>query len=425
MNSSKEIKALKIVLVNTSSRTGGAAVAAVRLLKALRKQGVDARMLVLHKEQETEGVESVEHNVWQRHLNRFRFYWERLMIFLCNHRNRTDLFRVSIANTGTDISRHPWIKDADVVHLHWINQGFLSLKNLKQLTSLAKPIVWTMHDTWPCTGICHNPRECTSYQTLCKGCFFLQNHGDEPDLSSRIFRKKKAIYEEALMSFVGCSRWLTNLARQSALTKSKRVVNIPNPIDMICFRPLDKMACREALGLPKEKHLVLFGALNVTDERKGVAYLLRALPLLNHSVELVVFGQVKHEIQERIPVPIHSLGYLTDETKIVSLYNAVDMFVTSSLDENLPNMIMEAMACGTPCIGFATGGIPEMIDHLQNGYVAHYKDETDLAKGIDWVLERPDRASIAMACVEKVRSAYTEKVVSEQYMELYREVLKR
>ena len=101
------------------------------------------------------------------------------------------------------------------------------------------------------------------------------------------------------------------------------------------------------------------------------------------------------------------------------------MFVTSSLDENLPNMIMEAMACGTPCVGFATGGIPEMIDHLQNGYVAHYKDETDLAKGIDWVLERPDRTTIAMACVEKVRSTYAEKVVSEQYMELYREVLKR
>ena len=138
------------------------------------------------------------------------------------------------------------------------------------------------------------------------------------------------------------------------------------------------------LHLPEDKHLILFGALNVTDTRKGVDYLIKALRLLSRNdMELVVFGQVKREIKDLVPVPIHSLGYLSDDNQIVALYNAVDLFVTSSLDENLPNTIMEAMACGTPCVGFQTGGIPEMIDHLKNGYVARYQDAEDLAQFSD------------------------------------------
>ena len=412
---------MKVVLLNTSSRTGGAAVAAARLLRALRKQGVSVQMCVLHKELEEDWIETVEKGRCSHLLNRIRFYWERAVIFLHNHFNRSQLFRVSIANTGTDISRLPCVREADVIHLHWINQGFLSLNDIKQLAALGKPIVWTMHDMWPSTGICHHARDCQSFHQMCGSCFYLDSRADK-DLSTQIYQKKQQIYKKADISFVGCSNWIAALAKKSGLLRGKRVVDIPNPIDTKLFRPSDKSKCRKDLSLPQDKRLILFGALNVTDERKGVNYLLKALPLLKQPVELVVFGQVKSEIQELVPVPIHSLGYLSDEKKIVSLYNAVDLFVISSLDENLPNMVMEAMACGTPCVGFRTGGIPEMIDHLKNGYVADHANEADLAKGIEWVLEHLDNKELTEACLTKVQNSYAEDVVAKRYMDLYDEI---
>ncbi len=397
---------MKIVILNTSERTGGAAVAAGRLGKALRQAGIQVDKLI-------------RENTW---LNRFRFYWERLIIFLCNHLNRKNLFAVSIANTGMDLSGHPLVKDADIIHLHWINQGFLSLKDIEELVKLNKPIVWTMHDMWPCTGICHHARDCEKFQMICESCFFLKSKGK--DLSTSVFDKKLSLYKEANITFVGCSRWLSGKAKKSYLLRDKTVLSIPNPIDTEVYHPMDQDMTRELLGLPSGKRLLLFGALNVTDKRKGIDYLIEALRKIEkQDVELVVFGQAKDDIRGLFPVSIHSMGYLSDESKIVALYNAVDMFITSSLEENLPNTIMESMACGTPCVGFEIGGIPEMIDHKINGYVASYKDASDLANGIRWVLEHEDQQALSDACVKKVQENYTEEVVAKQYMALYKRLL--
>lgn len=397
---------MKIVIINTSERTGGAAVAAERLSKALKKSGIQVDKLV-------------RKDTW---LNRFRFYWERLIIFLCNHLNRKNLFTVSIANTGTDLSEDSLVKEADIIHLHWINQGFLSLRDIEKLVKLNKPIVWTMHDMWPCTGICHHARDCEKFQTRCESCFFLESKNK--DLSTSVFDKKLSLYKNANITFVGCSQWLANRAKKSYLLRGNTVLSIPNPIDTEVYHPIEQGMARELLGLPSEKKLLLFGALNVTDKRKGIDYLIEALNIIEmQDMELVVFGQVKDDIRGLFPVLIHSMGYLSDESKIATLYNAVDMFITSSLEENLPNTIMESMACGTPCVGFATGGIPEMIDHRVNGYIANYKDANDLANGIQWVLEYKDRQSLSDACVKKVRESYTEEVVAKQYMALYKELL--
>ena len=399
---------MKVVILNTSERTGGAAVAAGRLGKALRKAGMSVDKLV-------------REDTW---LNRFRFYWERLIIFLLNHLSRKNLFTVSIANTGVDVSNHPLVKEADIIHLHWVNQGFLSLKDIKALTKLDKPIVWTMHDMWPCTAICHHARDCEKFQTRCEACFFLNSK--DKDLSTFVFDKKQAIYKDANMTFVGCSQWLANRARQSRLLQNKTVLSIPNPIDMNIYHPMDQGQARQSLGLPLGKRLLLFGALNVTDKRKGIDYLIAALQeIKNQDIELVVFGLVKVDIRNLFPVPIHPMGYLSDESKIVELYNAVDVFITSSLEENLPNTIMESMACGTPCVGFEIGGIPEMIDHKINGYVANYMDANDLANGIQWILNNPNPQTLSDACVKKVQESYTEEVVAKQYIALYEKLLQK
>ena len=397
---------MKIVILNTSERTGGAAVAAGRLGKALKQAGIQVNKLV-------------RDDTW---LNRFRFYWERLIIFLCNHLNRKNLFAVSIANTGTDLSGNLSVKEADIIHFHWINQGFLSLKDIEALVKLNKPIVWTMHDMWPCTSICHHARDCEKFQTGCESCFFLKSKGK--DLSTSVFDKKLSLYKDANITFVGCSRWLSGRAKKSYLLQDKTVLSIPNPIDTEVYHPMDQGTARELLGLPSGKKLLLFGALNVTDKRKGIDYLIAALRKIEkQDVELVVFGQVKDDIRGLFPVPIHSMGYLSDESKIVALYNAVDIFITSSLEENLPNTIMESMACGTPCVGFEIGGIPEMIDHKINGYVTNYKDANDLANGIQWVLEHGDRQALSDACVKKVQDNYTDEVIAGKYLALYQNIL--
>ena len=412
---------MKVVILNTSEHTGGAAVAANRLLKALRKQGVEATMLVRDKSSQDPNVHSINRTWFQQKVNLLRFLWERLVIFLCNRFSRSTLFQVSIANTGTDLSQHPLVQAADVIHLHWINQGFLSLHDLQKLVALDKPIVWTMHDMWPCTGICHHARDCEQFQQQCEGCFYLQSI--HPDLSTRVFRAKSQLYRTAPMTFVGCSQWLTDRAHQSRLVIGKQVLSIPNPIDLQRFKPMERKAMRERWKLPLDKKLILFGALNVTNERKGLAYLIKALHILQPDhIALVVFGQVKSQVAERIPVAIHSLGYVSDEEKVATIYNAVDLFVTSSLEENLPNTIMESMACGTPCVGFRTGGIPEMIDHLSNGYVANYQDSADLARGIEWVLNHQEPAKLRETCIQKVKEHYSEEVIAGKYLSLYEQI---
>lgn len=414
---------MKVVIINTYERIGGAAVAAGRLVKALNRKNISVSMLVRDKQSVDDNVVSVSTNAVIRITNLFRFYWERFIIFLFNHLNRRNLFSVSIANVGQDISRHPSVINADIIHLHWINQGFLSLQDIRKLFELGKPIVWTMHDMWPCTGICHHARDCERYQKRCNSCFFLQSKS-RSDLSTYVFNKKDKVYKNVNITFVGCSEWLTQRAKKSKLLQSKSIISIPNTLDTSIFCPQDKKKVRLALGLPLDKKLLLFGALNVTDERKGVYYLIEALKnICLENIELVVFGQIKEEIKSVLPVPVHPMGYLDEEKKIALLYNAVDLFVTSSLEENLPNTIMEAMACGTPCVGFNIGGIPEMIDHLLNGYVAKYKDVEDLSQGIEWVLDNSKDDNLSEFCIKKVHSAYSEEIVTRNYISLYKQIL--
>ena len=420
---------MRVLFLNTSDSKGGAAIAAKRLMDTLRKEGIDVSMIVRDKATDDPAVIKIRSSKW---MNRIRFMYERLGIFIHNGFNRENLFAVSQANTGVDISRYNEVKRADIIHIHWINQGFLSLKDVQRLVAIGKPIVWTMHDMWPCTGICHHARDCVSFMSQCGGCFFLQSK-KKRDLSTAVFLKKQEwIFCEEDITMVGCSQWLAGKAKASALTKSHRVVSIPNPIDIQQFKSYsDKESCRRRLGLPEHKQLILFGAANVTDKRKGIYYLIDAInrllvvdPCFAEKMGIVAFGEAKAEFVNLVKIPVYPLGYVFDVSQIVALYNAIDVFVTSSLEENLPNTIMEAMACGVPCVGFRIGGIPEMIGHKKNGYVASYKDTDDLAAGIDWVLNKADRDELSRNARRKVEKNYSEAVVAKQYIQLYQRLLR-
>jgi len=416
----------KIVIVNCSESIGGAAIASRRLFDALRREGVDASMIVRDKSGVNHNVYSLTNGSWDRLRNKFNFLYERMVILLNNGFRRDRLFSVSLANSGIAIHNHPAVLEADIIHLHWINQGMLSLSEIRALIKTGKPIVWTLHDMWPITAICHHARSCELNQTHCDRC--PQLLGIKRDLSYSLFNRKQKLYDGSNISFVACSEWLSGLARISALTKGCSVSSIPNPIDTNKFYPSVSQEDRARMGLPLDKRLILFGALNITDPRKGIAYLIDALKIIakdREDIELVVFGQVKQELHSMLPFKIHSMGYLSSESDIVALYNAVDIFVTPSLEENLPNTIMEAISCGTPCVGFKIGGIPEMIDHMRSGYVAEYCSAEDLARGITVTLDSENYSNFSSEARNKAVMAYGESTIAKRYISLYDSLLSK
>ncbi len=418
-------KGMRVLLINTSERTGGAAIAASRLMEALKNNGIKAKLLVRDKQTDQVSVVVME-NSWRLLWN---FLWERVVIWATNRFSKKDLYAIDIANIGSDITSLPEFQQADVIHLHWINQGLLSLKNIQKILDAGKPVVWTMHDMWPCTGICHYSGECTRYQRECDSCPFVHGGTSTKDLSWKVFHKKQKLYEEANITFVTCSQWLKKVASQSSLLLGKRIESIPNPINTNFFKPGNKQQARTRCKLPQDKKLILFGSAKITDKRKGIDYLIGASQLLTEKypaykdqLAIVVFGKQSQQLEELLPFPVYPLHYVNNEHDLVDIYNAVDLFLIPSLEDNLPNTIMEAMACGTPCVGFHTGGIPEMIDHLHNGYVANYKSTEDLANGIHWTLDESEYALLSEQAARKVVSNYSERTIAKKYIEIYNQI---
>ena len=410
---------MRVLIVNTSERTGGAAVAANRLMKALINHGVKAKMLVRDKESDSLTVVGLPKSP----MLHWHFLWERLVIFVRSRFSRKHLFEIDLANTGSDITGLPEFKEADVIHLHWINQGMLSLSNIQKILRSGKPVVWTMHDIWPATAICHLTLGCRSFTSACKSCRLLSGGST---LTQSVWRKKQRLFEDGDIHFVACSHWLESEAKSSALLKGHKITSIPNPIDTHIYNNrCNKQEVRQQLGLPADKKLVLFVSQRVTNPNKGMDYLVEACGLLKDIDQLgiVILGGHAEEVADQLSFETYPLGYVNDEHRIVDIYNAVDVFVLPSLSENLPNTIMEAMACGVPCVGFRVGGIPEEIDHKQNGYVADYRSAEDLAWGIRWILTEADYESLSRHAVQKVAQNYSQQSVALKYLDVYQQAM--
>lgn len=389
---------MNVLLISTSEFSGGGAIAARRLMDALNKNGVKAKMMVRDKQSDAVTVCKVG--------NKLPKFLERLSIFpRCGFR-RSRLWQTDIANVGIDITRTREFKEADVIHLHWVCQGMLSLDGLDKIMSSGKRIIWTLHDEWPYLGVCHYRDNCT--ESECRKCPLLCG-----SMPYSIYTRKHAMYQRWHPTFVGCSQWITDQARHAM--PNERVEHINNCIPAALFHPTDMLQARQSLSLPQDKRLLLFCSQKVNDERKGIIYLVEALQLLSKdNLHLVIVGKNAEKIPLPDDISATSFGSVS-ERMMPDIYNAVDAFLTPSLQDNLPNTIAEAMSCGTPCIGFDVGGIPEMIDHLENGYVARYQDAADLAAGIRFVLSHDLRD----AAHHKAADAYGETHVAQQYINLY------
>jgi glycosyltransferase involved in cell wall biosynthesis len=312
----------------------------------------------------------------------------------------------------------------DVVHLHWVAGGMMRIEDIARIKA---PIVWSLHDNWPFTGGCHIKWECNKYKRECGSCPRLGSKR-ENDLSRKVFnRKKKAFQKIPNLTVVGLSKWIHRLSEDSRLFSGRRNVCLPNPIDASTFSPFEREKARDLLKLPQHKRLILFGAMSATsDINKGYKELCEALSeLKTENAELVVFGASRPEQGSTFPQKAHYLGRLHDDVTLRVLYSAVDVMVVPSIQENLSNAIMESLACATPVVGFEVGGNSDLVNHQMNGYLSKPSHVSDLARGIEWVLNHNDYAQLAFNARQKVLDNFDNQVVVPRYIELYRSVLEK
>lgn len=405
---------MKILIVNSYDIYGGAARAAYRLHKGLQQFGIDSTLVVQKKFSKDESVFVCENDWSQKAV-----FYEKLLLQNYPNKSKT-LFSTAIISNEVLIE---FINnsDADIVHLHWMTNGFLSSEDIRKI---RKPLVWSLHDMWAFTGGCHYDEECNRYENECGQCKVLGSSLQD-DLSHKIWNIKKESFSTCSnLTIVALSNWLANAAQQSSLLKNKKIIQLPNPIDCSIFKYEEKKSCRKYFKLPNDKKLILFGAMSATsDPRKGYPELIEALKnVKTQNVEFVIFGNEKEEKNE-LNHKTHFIGKITDDEILKKLYNAADVMIVPSLQENLSNAIMESLSCSTPVIAFDIGGNSDLIDHKKNGYLANPFDTRDLAFGIDWVLSNKDYEQLCINARDKVLNSFSYDVVIPKYIELYKNII--
>lgn len=410
---------MKILIVNTSDISGGAARAAYRLHQALLAHGVDSQMLVQSKTSDDYSVTGPQTKI-QKVLTKLRPHLDSLPVRAYKNRTKT-LFSPSWL-PFSNLVEHINAINPDVVHLHWIAGGIMRIEDLAKINA---PIVWSLHDMWAFTGGCHYDEDCGKYNNACGACPVLGSNKPN-DLSAKVWQRKQTSFpKHSNLTIIGLSQWLANAAKASSLFNNTPVVNLPNPIDTTIFAPFAKQQARELFNLPQDKKLVLFGAMGATsDPRKGFNELSQALEQLDSdNTELVVFGSSQPKTPQGFKQKAHYLGHLHDDVSLRVLYSAADVMVVPSLQENLSNAIMESLACGTPVVGFHIGGNSDLIEHQRTGYLAQPYCVKSLADGIEWVLNTPNYNELCQNARKKVLKEFDSQVVAGKYMELYQQVV--
>ena len=410
---------MKILLVSTYDINGGAAKAAFRLLQGLNKVNCDAKMVVQYKSSNDDRVIAPV-SKWVRSKNTVNRIIENR--YLNNYKNRNkSLFSSALAPFST-LSKTINSMKPDLVHLHWVTNAMLRIEDLRKI---RVPIVWSLHDMWTFTGGCHYDEDCGKYRSGCMSCPIL-NSNRHNDLSAKVFKRKLKAFESVPnLTIVATSRWLADCAAKSKLLKDKRIVNLPNPLDLSFYNPLNKNMAREVLGLDNHKKIILFGAVNATDDpRKGFNELISAMKLINgRDIYLLVIGASSFPELPDLRGKILNYGSFHDELSLKIIYSAADILVVPSKQENLSNMIMESLACGTPVVGFNIGGNPDLIDHKVNGFLAEPYSAQDLAEGIRWVIDHPEPDRLSDNARQKVYINFGMEEVASRYLLLYQSVL--
>jgi len=395
-------------------------------MEALRREGVDARMLVAEKLSESPYIACAA-SAWRL---KIPFLSERLKIFLANGLDRSTLFKIDTASDGVNLSRHPWVAEADVICLNWINQGMLSFEDIRSLIATGKPLVWTMHDMWSMTGICHHAGECSRFREECGECPLMGKRAGVNDLSRKIWRRKDSLFrgEGRPIQFVAVSRWLAERAAESSLLRNMPVEVIPNAFHIKRDDVEEMLSTRPKY--PRDKIQIVFGASRLDDTVKGFPILIEATKALRSQwpehaarLELVMFGGIKNpSLLNDIAINHRYLGVVHGEDKIRQVYRDADIVVSTSFYETLPGTLVEGQANGCIPVSFTRGGQRDIVSHLHTGYLADWSDDIReagerIAEGIIWASAQGEEIRRDMA--ESVMQRFSAKVIADEYIGLF------
>lgn len=411
---------IKILHIVAGGLGGGAARGAYWLHLGLREIGVNSKILTNSKVTlGDENVTTILKDKKSKIKNMIRGQLDNLPTLFYKNRKKIIFSTGFVGFNFTKTKEH---KEADIIHLHWINGGFI---NMKDLSKIDKPIVWTMRDMWPFTGGCHYSLECDKYKKGCGNCPQL-NSNKSFDLSRWVLNRKKK-YLPKSMKIVGISHWLSDEAKKSELFKDFDVRTISNNINSNDFFPIDKNIAKEILGIKTNKKIILAGSTSLKDFYKGFDKYLGAINCLDKDKYfLCFFGNLDKSVAEKLGFEYRSFGFLYDSLSLRLLYSASNVFVAPSIMDAFGKTIAESMSCGTPVVCFNATGPKDIVTHKVDGYLAKPYDATDLANGIEWVLEDSIRwKQLSRNAREKVVKEFDIIKVAEKYKDLYENILKR
>ena len=421
---------LKVVHLNTYDGNGGAGRACMRLNRALLSQNIDSKIIVHYKFGNNPDIKTFNRNIIQKSYTAATIILARILAkrFLKPH-SRTPF---SFTWFGRSVIKYPDVKNADIIHLHWINHGFLDPKHIAEIRKLGKPVVWTFHDSNAFTGGCHVRYTCDHYQQQCGNCPLLINSADD-DISHRIWQQKNKAYQQLDFNIIAPSLWMQASVKKSSLMRGKAASNIPNTLETDVFKPIDKKEAKAKAGLPTDKFIFLSGFMpSRKDLHKGTQYLLESMELLRQrlgtetdQIELVVFGNRGTENLPDFPFKTSFLGTINNDEKLAVHYAAADAFLIPSLEDNLPYTVMESLSCGTPVIAFTTGGIPDMVQHQYNGYLATYRSSESFTDGMEWIIKHPERDKLNQQARQTVIDGFSEEVIAKKHVEVYKQLLSK
>ena len=409
---------MKILHIVSGDLNGGAARGAYWLHSGLKELNIDSKIFTNSKiTLGDNSVVTINNSKKRKAINIIRGQLDNL--FPLFYRKRKKII-FSSSFFGVDFTKTNEYKEADIVHLHWINGSFV---NIKHLGKIEKSIVWTMRDMWPMTGGCHYAMECDKYKTGCGNCEQLNSHSSY-DLSKFILNRKKK-YLPKDMKIVGISHWLSDEAKKSELFKDYDVRTISNNIDSKEFFPVDKDIARKILGIKSSKKIILVGSTNLKDFYKGFDKYLEAIKQLDkEKYFLCFFGNVDKNVVSDLGFEYKSFGYLNDNISLRLVYSCANVFVAPSLMDAFGKTIAESMGCGTPVVCFDATGPKDIVTHKVDGYKAESFKSDDLSSGIEWILNNKNYEELCQKARNKVVREFDSVVAAKKYIELYEEILK-
>lgn len=420
---------MKPLIISFNDIRGGAYISAFRLHKGLLKLGYNSKMFVAQKFSNLDSVIRFTPSTdfpsrIKRRLKRERNHLV-LKKYPAGLLAKHEFFSLPSCEHGYDAIRQ--MPNADILNLHFFT-GFIDLGIFFKQCSPKAPIVWTLHDMNAITGGCHYDHECGKFASGCGVCPILESN-KKYDLSYKIWRQKERIYSSIAknkLAIVTPSKWLAEQVKKRASLADKIITVIPYGLDINVFRPMEKQPIRNILSIPENSVVILFVAHNISSRRKGLSYLLDALAGIDKSLPLfiVTVGEGAFPA-DQLHFPSLPLGNIGNEAMMAMAYNAADVFVMPSLYDNLPNTVMESLACGTPVVAFDAGGIPEMVRNGITGTVVPKEDSKALRNAILELLEdEKKRMKFSENCRRIAEEEYNLELQASRYLKLYEELVK-